>query len=487
MNYRFIFNLIGKVLKAEGLLLLLPTLVSALYWEKAFFYLGGSAVVIFLIGTLLTCLCRHHSGYFFAKEGFISVALTWVAISVFGALPFTISGEIPNYIDALFEMVSGFTTTGASIVPNVEKLSNGMNMWRCFSHWVGGMGIIVFVIALSDRVPDQSMYVLRAEMPGPIVGKLVPRAKQTSAILYIIYIAMTVIMFVFLLCGGEMDLFEAACHSFGTAGTGGFGIKADSLAGYGAYSQWVIAVFMMLFGINFNLYYLILVGKIKSFFKSSEMWTYVSIIVCSTALISWNTLSMCANFSEAVRNAFVQVTSIITTTGFSSLNYDLWPTLSKAILFILMFIGGCAGSTAGGFKVSRLVIVFKKIVNDLKQMLHPRTKTALMFECKRLDDQTVNGVCSYSIVYFLLIGIMLLLLCLDPATANMNGALESNLSAVVSCFNNVGPAFGFAGPSSSYANYSIFSKIILTLAMLLGRLEIYPMLLFLTPTTWLKK
>lgn len=487
MNYKFIFNMIGKVLKAEGLLLLLPTLVSALYWEKAFFYLGGSAVGIYILGTLITCFCKPSSGYFFAKEGFIAVALTWVAVSAFGALPFVVSGEIPNYIDALFETVSGFTTTGASIVPNVEKLSYGMNMWRCFTHWVGGMGIIVFVIALSDRVPDQSMYVLRAEMPGPIVGKLVPRAKQTSAILYIIYIAMTVIMFIFLLCGGEMNIFEAACHSLGTAGTGGFGIKADSLGSYSAYSQWVIGVFMMLFGINFNLYYLILTGKIKSFFKSTEMWTYIAIIVCSTGLITWNIFSLFSNLPEAVRTAFVQVSSVITTTGYSSVDFDKWPTLSKAILLLLMFIGGCAGSTAGGFKVSRLVIVCKKIVNDLKKMLHPRTKTVLMFEGKRLDDDTVNGVCSYSIVYFLIIGVIFLILCFDPATATAANGIESNLSAVVSCFNNIGPAFGLAGPASSYAGYSYLSKIMLTLAMLLGRLEIYPMLLFLIPTTWLKR
>jgi len=484
MNHRFIFNMVGKVLKAEGLLLILPTVVSALYWEKAFFYLGGSAVLIYLFGTLLAYFCKPNNKYFFAKEGFIAVALTWVAVSVFGAIPFVTSGEIPNFIDALFETVSGFTTTGASIVDGVEKLSHGMNMWRCFTHWVGGMGIIVFVIALSDRVPDQSMYVLRAEMPGPIIGKLVPRARQTAVILYVIYIAMTVLMFIFLLCGGEMNVFEAACHSLGTAGTGGFGIKNDCVASYGAYSQWVIAVFMMLFGINFNLYYLILVGKFKSFFKSTEMWTYVVMILCATGLIAWNTLSLFSGLPEAIRQAFFQVTSITTTTGYSSTNFNSWPNLSKAILFLLMFVGGCAGSTAGGFKVSRVVIVFKKIVNDLKIMLHPRTKTVLMFEGKRLDDETVNAVCSYSIVYFLLIALFFLLISFD-GNVPADVGLESNLSAVVSCFNNVGPGFGFA--FSNYAGYSWFSKILLILAMLLGRLEIYPMLLFLIPTTWLKK
>lgn len=484
MNYRFIFNMIGKVLKVEGYLLLLPTLVSALYWEKSFFALGGSSVITFLVGLLLTLISKQNSKYFFAKEGFISVALTWVTISLFGALPFMLSGEIPSFIDALFETVSGFTTTGSSIVVNVEELSHGINMWRCFTHWVGGMGIIVFVIALSDRVPDQSMYVLRAEMPGPIIGKLVPRARQTSAILYIIYIVMTVVMFIFLLCGGEMDIFEAACHSFGTAGTGGFGIKVDCVTGYGAYSQWVIAVFMMLFGINFNMYYLILVGKIKTVLKSTEMWAYIVMILVATGIITWNTFATVSALPTTVRDAFFQVTSITTTTGFFSVDFDNWPTLSKAVLFLLMFIGGCAGSTAGGFKVSRLVIVCKKIINDLKTMVHPRTKTVLKFEGKRLDDETVNAVCSYSIVYFLLIGVIFLLLCFDPNVPAARG-IESNLTAVASCFNNVGPAFGFA--AANFAGYSAFSKILLILAMLLGRLEIYPMLLFLTPKTWAKR
>lgn len=484
MNYRFIFNMIGKVLKVEGYLLLLPTLVSALYWEKSFFALGGSSVITFLVGLLLTLISKQNSKYFFAKEGFISVALTWVTISLFGALPFMLSGEIPSFIDALFETVSGFTTTGSSIVVNVEELSHGINMWRCFTHWVGGMGIIVFVIALSDRVPDQSMYVLRAEMPGPIIGKLVPRARQTSAILYIIYIVMTVLMFIFLLCGGEMDIFEAACHSFGTAGTGGFGIKVDCVTGYGAYSQWVIAVFMMLFGINFNMYYLILVGKIKTVLKSTEMWAYIVMIFIATGIITRNTFTTVSALPTTVRDAFFQVTSITTTTGFFSVDFDNWPTLSKAVLFILMFIGGCAGSTAGGFKVSRLVIVCKKIINDLKTMVHPRTKTVLKFEGKRLDDETVNAVCSYSIVYFLLIGVIFLLLCFDPNVPAARG-IESNLTAVASCFNNVGPAFGFA--AANFAGYSAFSKILLILAMLLGRLEIYPMLLFLTPKTWAKR
>lgn len=483
MNYRMIFNLLGKVLKVEGILLLLPTLVAVIYGETCVFALGGSAIGVFLLGLLLTSLIKPKSQLFFAKEGLISVALSWIFVSVFGALPFVISGEIPSFIDALFETVSGFTTTGASIIPDVEKISKGLNFWRCFTHWIGGMGVIVFVLAFSERAQDRSMYILRAEMPGPIIGKLVPRARDTAVILYLIYIVMTVVLFVMLLLGG-VNVYESACHALGTAGTGGFGIKTDSCASYSPYVQWVLGVFMLLFGVNFNLYYLILVRKFKSALKSTELQVYLAIVLVSTGLITYNIYNLFGNLPDAVRASFFQVSSIITTTGFSSANFDAWPNLSKGILFILMFIGGCAGSTAGGFKVSRVVIVFKKIVNDLKTTLHPRTKTVLRFEGKRLDEQTVNSVCSYSIIYVFAFVVIFLLLCFD-GNVPQSSAIESNLSAAASCFNNIGPAFRFA--SMNYAGYSPFSKVVLTLAMLLGRLEIYPVLLSLNPSTWIKK
>lgn len=485
MNYRMIFNMVGKVLKVEGILLILPTIVAALYAEQCAFALGGTAVGVFIMGFLLAKFLKPKSQLFFAKEGLVTVALAWIFVSLFGAVPFVISGEIPSFVDALFETVSGFTTTGASIIPNVEVISHGLNFWRCFTHWIGGMGVIVFVLAFSERAQDRSMYILRAEMPGPIIGKLVPRARDTAVILYLIYIVLTVFLFVMLLCGG-MSVYESACHALGTAGTGGFGIKADSCGSYNAYLQWVLGVFMILFGINFNLYYLLLVRKFKSVFKSSELWTYIAIVVIFTGLISYNISGIYTNLPDAVRTAFFQVSSIMTTTGFSSVNFDLWPTLSKGLLIIVMFTGGCAGSTAGGFKISRIVIVFKKIVNDLKTTLHPRTKTVLKFEGKRLDDETVNSVCSYSIIYIFTFAVIFILLCFD-SNVPQSIAFESNFTAAAACFNNVGPAFGFAGPASSYTGYSAFSKVVLMFAMLLGRLEIYPMLLSFTPTTWLKK
>ncbi len=485
MNYRMIFKMVGRVLKVEGILLLLPTIVAALYAEQCAFSLGGTAAGVFIIGFLLAKFLKPKSQLFFTKEGLVTVALAWIFASAFGALPFVLSGEVPSYIDALFETVSGFTTTGASIIPDVEAISHGLNFWRCFTHWIGGMGIIVFVLAFSERAQDRSMYVLRAEMPGPIIGKLVPRARDTAIILYLIYVVMTAVLFVMLLCGG-MSVFDSACHAFGTAGTGGFGIKADSCGSYNAYLQWVLGVFMILFGINFNLYYLLLVRKFKSVLKSTELWTYIAIVLICTGLITYNISGIYTNLPDAVRNAFFQVSSIITTTGFSSVNFDLWPALSKGLLLTIMFTGGCAGSTAGGFKISRVVIVFKKIVNDLKTTLHPRTKTVLKFEGKRLDDQTVNSVCSYSIIYVFTFAVIFILLCFDT-NVPQNIAIESNFSAAASCFNNVGPAFAFAGPATSYAGYSPFSKVVLTFAMLLGRLEIYPVLLSFTPTTSLKK
>lgn len=485
MNYRMIFNMIGKVLKAEALLILLPAIVSALYLEQSFFAFAITAVLTFGVGFLLTKLCKPKDQLFFAKEGLITVALVWIFASLFGALPFMISGEIPSFVDAMFETVSGLTTTGASIVTNVENLSHGINFWRCFCHWIGGMGIIVFVMAITERAPDRSMFILKAEMPGPIVGKLVPRARDTAIILYVIYLVLTIVMMIFLLCGG-MPLFDSACTALGTAGTGGFGIKVDSAGSYSSYSLWVIGIFMMIFGINFNLYYLILVGKIKSVLKSTELWAYVGIILASTAIISFNVYGIYGNLPETVKQAFFQVSSVITTTGYSSTDFDLWPGLSKCVLLLLMFIGGCAGSTAGGFKVSRLVIVCKKTVNDLKEVLHPRTKTVLKFEGKRLDEETIKGVSSYGLVYILVFAVIFFLLCFDSNVPDAT-AIESNFSAAAACFNNVGPAFAFAGPLRSYAEYSAFSKIVLTLAMLLGRLEIYPVLLTLIPTTWIKK
>jgi len=486
MNYRMVFSTVGKVLKTEGVLMVLPLIVSLIYqeWWSAISF-SITALAVFLIGILLATFLKPKSQVLFAKEGLITVALSWIFVSLFGAVPFVISGEIPNYVDALFETVSGFTTTGATILIDVTALTKSMLFWRSFTHWIGGMGVLVFILAITSKAPDRSMHVLRAEMPGPIVDKFVPKAKQTTLILYIIYTAMTAILIIMLFAGG-MSFFESIVHAFGTAGTGGFGIKPDSIASYSPYIQWVIAIFMLLFGINFNLYYLIIIGKLSGFLKSRELWLYLSIFISATLLVGINIYDLCGNFSETLRISVFQTSSIMTTTGFSTVDFATWPALSKTVLLILMFIGACAGSTAGGLKVSRIMIIFKKLKKDLKRVLHPRTMTVVKFEGKRLDDETINGVSSYLTIYVIIFFIILLLLSFDP---NIPTALafETNFSAAASCFNNIGPGLAYVGPMANYAIYTPFSKIILTLAMLLGRLEIYPLLLTLSISTWVKK
>ncbi len=486
MNYRVVFNTTGKVLRIESILMILPLIVSLIYQEwtsaLAFLITAGGA---FLVGLALICIFKIKSQLFFAKEGLLIVSFAWIIMSLFGATPFVISGEIPNYIDAFFETVSGFTTTGASILNNVEALSHGMLFWRSFTHWIGGMGVLVFIMAITSKSTDRSMHILRAEMPGPKIDKFVPKAKQTSLILYLIYTAMTLLLIVLLLFG-DMNLFESIIHAFGTAGTGGFGTKVTSIANYSAYTQWVLAIFMLIFGINFNLYYLIIIGKIGSALKSSELWTYFLIFLSSTVLIFFNIYELYGNVGEVLRLSVFQTSSIMTTTGFATADFALWPSLSKTVLLILMIIGACAGSTAGGFKVSRTIILFKKIVNDLKKVIHPRTASVVKFEGRRLDESTINGVTTYTTIYFAIVFIIFLLLSFDVGIPK-EFAIETNLSATLACFNNIGPGLSLVGPTASYSLYSPFSKILLSLSMLLGRLEIYPILIALNITTWLKK
>ena len=481
MNYKMIFFTVGKVVLIEAGLLLLPLVTALIYqewWVAASFAITiGIALGVYLLSRL--CFTPKNA-IIFSKEGLIIVSLAWLTMSLIGCLPFIISGEIPSFTDALFETVSGFTTTGASVLSNIEILSHGILFWRSFTHWIGGMGVLVFVMAVTSKNNDRSIHILRAEMPGPTVDKLVPRARDTAKILYLIYVVLTLMAVVFLWCG-EMTLFESLLHAFGTAGTGGFGIKNNSIGGYGAYSQWVIAVFMFLFGINFNLFYLILLGKFKDVFKSGELWAYFTIVFIAIAVITGNILATCNNFGEALRLSAFQVTSIISTSGFTTTNFDLWPTLSKSILFILMFIGGCAGSTAGGFKVSRVVLLGKSVKREFRRVLHPRNTSVIKSNGKRVDEQTVSGLMSYLTVYVACVIAIFLLISFEPF------GLETNLSATVACFNNVGPGLAGVGPASNFGAYSCFSKVVLTFAMLLGRLEIYPILLTLLPRTWLKK
>ena len=480
MNKKMVLNILGKILWAEAMLLVLPLIVSIIY--------GNSCTVAFLITiavAVITALpliifCKTENKRIYSKEGFVIVSLAWIIMSVIGTLPFVISGEIPSFVDAFFETVSGFTTTGASILTDVESMSEGLLFWRSFTHWIGGMGVLVFVLALSQELPDRSIHIMRAEMPGPIVDKLVPKAKETAKILYLIYVVLTLAEIVILvLC--KMPLFEAIVHTFGTAGTGGFGVKADSIASYSPAIQWVIAVFMFIFGINFNLFYLIILKRIKSVFRSSELWVYVGVAVVSCALITFNIYDSCEGLSEALRLSAFQVSSVMTTTGYATADFNMWQGFSKTLLLVLMFMGACAGSTAGGLKVSRVIILVKGMRRELHRLLHPRSVRTLKLEGKRLDEQTLSSANSYLTVYVASVVVIFLLLSIDKFD------IETNFSATVACFNNIGPGLGAVGPAGNFSEYSVFSKLILTAAMLLGRLEIFPLLLCFSPATWLKK
>ena len=486
MNYRLVFNLMGKVLFLIAALMLLPLITALIYAE---YYVAISFAITACgaagVGLLLALLIKPKHQYLYAKEGMVITALAWIVVSLVGAVPFVISREIPNFIDALFEIVSGFTTTGASILSDVEHLSHGILFWRSFSHWIGGMGVLVFIIAIVNR-NDRSIHILRAEMPGPSVDKLVPKAKTTAFILYLIYIVLTLVEAIMLWCG-DMNCFEAFLHAFGTAGTGGFGLQNTSIGGYSHYSQWVITVFMLIFGVNFNLFFLLLLGKFVSFFKNSELWIYIGVVVASITIITINIYSLYGNVRDSLRDSAFQVASIMSTTGYSTANFDEWPAISKAILFGLMMIGGCAGSTAGGFKLTRVILLCKKAGNDLKKTLHPRTATVVKINGEKVSDETINGVTSYLAIYIMIFLAVFFVLSLDPNLPAGYSAFETNFTASAASFNNIGPGFAAIGPTCNFGFYSPFSKIVLTFAMLFGRLEIYPLLLTISPTTWIKR
>ena len=480
MNRKMVFYTCGQMLLLEAVLLVLPLITALIYRERCSIAILIAIGVALFIGALIMVISKPKDTVIYSREGFIITALTWVMFSAVGALPFVISGEIPSYIDAFFETVSGFTTTGASILTNVEAMSHGLLMWRSFTHWVGGMGILVMVMAVAPMMTDRSIHIMRAEMPGPVVGKLVPRVRQTAKILYIMYIVLTLVEMVLLLFGG-MNLFEAVTHAFGTAGTGGFGIKGDSLASYSPYLQWVITIFMFIFGINFNLYYLALIKRFKAVFSSEELWTYFGMVIIAISAIAVNIHSMYDTVSETIRQSAFQVMSIVSTTGYATTDFDLWPQFSKTIILLLMIVGACAGSTAGGLKVSRVVMMFKSARRELKRMLHPRSVSVVRFEGKPLDDQTISSVSIYFVLYIAIILVVLLLISFEPFN------FETRFSSVLACFNNIGPGLGAVGPTCSFAEYTGFSKIVLSIAMLLGRLEIYPMLFALSPSVWVKK
>ena len=480
MNKAMIRYILGYVLSILALLLLLPCLVALIYQEMEGFHYLAVAAFGALLGYLMIRK-KPEDTVFHLKEGCIATALSWIVMSLYGCLPFWISGEIPSFTDALFETISGFTTTGSSILSDVEALSHCALFWRSFTHWIGGMGVLVFLLAVIPLSGGSNMNLMRAESPGPSVGKLVPKVKHTARILYLIYLGMTILQVLFLLAG-KLPLFDALTTTFGTAGTGGFGIKADSIGSYSTYCQVVITIFMLVFGVNFNLYFLALLRNFRSLFKSQELWCYLGIFGVATALITANIYNLYHSVGKALQLSTFQVASILTTTGFSTADFDLWPDLSRSILFLLMFVGGCAGSTAGGLKVSRVMLLFKLIRRELRHMLHPRSVGVVKLEGKRVDNATLNGVSAYFPIYFAFIAGIFLILSLEP---NFN--IESNLSATVSCFNNIGPGLGLVGPVQSYTGYSNLSKFVLSMAMLLGRLEIFPLWFALSPSTWSKK
>ena len=477
MNYAIVFRLLGYVLMIEGALLLLPAAASLVYGE--WMVLGVfllTAAVSAGIGYALHTI-KPRSKVFYMREGFAATSLCWVFISVMGAVPFVLTGCIPNPVDALFETVSGFTTTGASILPAVEGLPNGILFWRSFTHWIGGMGVLVFLLSLLPLTGGSHVNLMKAESPGPQVDKLVPKVQSTAKILYGIYFALTMLELVFLLIG-RMPLFEAMLTAFGTAGTGGFGFRNDSFASFSPYIQWVVTIFMILFGVNFNAYFLLLMRKFRRAAASEEVRGYFVVIAVAVGIITANIYSMYNSFGEALRQAAFQVGSIITTTGFSSCDFDLWPTLSKEILVMLMFIGACAGSTGGGFKVSRIVIGFKSVLAYLGAFLHPRVVRKVKFEDKDVDGETMRAISAYFTAAISLFTISVLLVALDGFD------LVTTFSAVAATFNNVGPGLGVAGPTSNFAAFSDFSKVVMTMDMLLGRLEVFPMLMLFYPPLW---
>ncbi len=484
MNYRYMGRFVGKILMVEAAFMVPAMLISL--WGKEYASVRGffwSILATAAIAGLLLILCRGCKNKFFAREGLACVGLSWIVMSLLGALPFCISGVIPSYIDAFFEIVSGFTTTGASILPAVEGLPKGILYWRSFSHWLGGMGVLVFLLAITSVGRTDSgftMHLLRAESPGPNVGKLVPRMRQTAGILYLLYILLTVVNVIFLLAG-RMPLFDAVCTAFGTAGTGGFGIKNDSIAGYTPYIQNVCTVFMLLFGVNFSCYYFLLIRNFKSVFKDEELRMYLGIAAGSILLITLNLRGVYQTLGEALRHAAFQVSSIMTTTGFATADFDLWPGFSKAVLLCLMVVGASAGSTGGGFKCGRLLLVIKSLRRSVRRVVHPQRVQAVRSNGQPVDEKVLQNTNAYLAAYALIIGISFLLISIDGFS------ITTNFSAVLACFNNIGPGFEMVGPTCNFGGYSVFSKLVLIMDMLAGRLEIFPILILFSRATWTRR
>lgn len=484
MNYKMIGRFLAQIVAVEAVFLL-PALFISLYYGEAAAVRGFlyTLAVMAAVAAVLFAVCRKAGKLFGAKEGLVCVSVSWIVLSLLGCLPFWLSGEIPSFIDAFFEIVSGFTTTGASILPEVESLSKGILYWRSFSHWLGGMGVLVFLLAITPgdgHGGGFTMHLLRAESPGPEVGKLVPRMRKTASILYLIYIGLTVLNVGFLLLG-KMPVFDAVCTAFGTAGTGGFGVRNDSIAGYSPYIQNVCTVFMLLFGVNFSCYFLILTGNWKSVLKDEELRLYLGIALGAVLLIAGNIRGLYDSLGETFRHAAFQVSSIMTTTGFATTDFDLWPGFSKCILLMLMIVGACAGSTGGGLKCARVLLLFKSLRRNIRQVLHPRKVQVIRVGEKVVDEQVLDNANAYLAAYVIIIILSTIVISLDGFS------VTTNLSAVLACFNNIGPGLEAVGPTCSYGAFSTVSKLVLILDMLAGRLEIFPILILFSKSTWFRR
>ena len=480
MNFKIMGRFTAQILAIEMLFMLPAMLISLGYGEwgavRGFLY---TIALLAFVSLVLFLICRKAPNALSAREGMVCVGTSWIILSLFGCLPFFLSRDIPSYIDAFFEIVSGFTTTGASILSDVEALPKGLLYWRSFSHWLGGMGVLVFLLAIipGSKEGGFTMHLLRAESPGPNVGKLVPRMRKTAGILYIIYIVMTALNVVFLLLG-DIPVLDAICTAFGTAGTGGFGIKNDSIASYSPYIQYVTTVFMFLFGINFSCYYLILLGQFKDVFRDEELKTYICIVLTAIVLICLNIRHLYTSLEETFRHASFTVSTIITTTGFATTDFDLWPAFSKGIIMFLMVVGACAGSTGGGLKVARLLLLLKSLRRNISQVLTPRRVQVIRNNGRAVDEKIIDNTNAYLAAYVCIIIFSFVLISLD------NFSVGTNFTAVLACFNNIGPGLEAVGPTCNFSAYSDLSKLVLSVDMLAGRLEIFPILLLFSRSTW---
>ena len=483
MNYKMIGRFLSEILALEAVFMIPAVLICLADQDiNAMIAFLSSMGMILAAAGILWLICHKAKRGFYAREGLVCVGGCWIVMSLFGCMPFFLSGQIPHYIDALFEIVSGFTTTGASILSDVESLSRGILYWRSFSHWLGGMGVLVLLLAFVKKSHNNTgftLHILRAESPGPDVGKLVPRMKQTAVVLYILYIVLTILNFLFLIAGG-MSWFDAICTAFGTAGTGGFGIKNDSMAGYSPYIQNVCTVFMLLFGVNFSIYFLIITKHIKQVLFDEELRLYIGFIVFSIIVLVFSVREMYGTLGETIRHCAFQVASIITTTGYATTDFDLWPSFAKAILLCLMLVGASAGSTGGGLKIQRLLLLIKSFRRNLRQNLYPNKIEVITVNKNPVNERVIANTHSYLTAYMLIIIISFLLI-------SMNGFdFETNISSVIACFNNIGPGFSGVGATCNFSSFSIFSKLVLIVDMLAGRLEIFPVLILLNVSTWVR-